>query len=402
MASMIEMCEVTSANIFIRNSTNFDENGLFSERIFGPTKSYRCKCGKLNSSVLDAGKKCPKCEVYCISNSIRFEQHAYISLPFYALKPTKLIDLADLKKVIINIKDFKSSLLNTYVTDINIQSNRYFGINKNDGLLRIFTDKDYNKDKDYIYVPFRITGIFSLIFVLKYISERFNIIEIYENLFKNNNVVMTKLKVLPPGLRPISVDKKKDSKIHLGEINKDYISIINLNTYNKVAIDGLSIDINDWTERLDLYFTNIFSNNNSNNNSNINIDEMITEHIITEYDIICSRYQYYITNIYNTLFNNISGKEGFIRQSMLGKTIEFSARSVIICDPSLKGYEIKVSKRILYKLYMPYFIYYLVNIRNVSSIWCNNYITTNNDNYWDNKVIFDEFLEWFYAQELPK
>ena len=44
---------VTSPNIFYRKSRKFDEEGLFSERIFGPVRDFKCKCGKLNSEILD-------------------------------------------------------------------------------------------------------------------------------------------------------------------------------------------------------------------------------------------------------------------------------------------------------------------------------------------------------------
>lgn len=392
----MEMLEVTSSSIFVRgNKQSFDENGLFSERIFGPLKSFRCKCGKLNSSILDSGKKCPKCNVYCVDNSMRFEQCAYINLPFYSIKPTKISNLSDLKEVIVNIKDFKDTLLNTYVTDINIRSNKYIGINSLDGTLKLFVDKEFKKDiPDYILIPFRITGIFSLIFVLRYVCEAFNLTYI-KKLFENDNVILSRLKVLPPGIRPINIDEKRTSNnkiIHLSDVNKSYISLINLNINNSIIIEGLPIDIDDWTQRLDLYFSNM---------SNLK-DELICDNMITEYDIISSRYQYYINEIYDILLKNISGKEGFIRQNMLGKTIEFSARSVIVSDPSLKPYEIKVSRRILYKLWMPYFLYYLINIKNVNSIECYNSLNINNEYIGENKKLFDEFIEWFYAQDSEK
>ena len=90
-----------------------------------------------------------------------------------------------------------------------------------------------------------------------------------------------------------------------------------------------------------------------------NIDDELIDPIIPEYDRAAARYQYYVDLIYESVYSSISGKTGFIRGSILGKTIEFSARSVIIIDPSLEPYKVKVSSKILFKLWFPYFLYYL-------------------------------------------
>ena len=143
------------------------------------------------------------------------------------------------------------------------------------------------------------------------------------------------------------------------------------------------LDEDDWFSRMNIYFDGDFENK----------DEEIVEHAIMEYDQITSRYQYYINLIYENLMATISGKEGFIRHNLLGKTIEFSARSVICCDPSLEVYQIGVSKKILYKLWMLYFIHYLVYIEKLNTVWC--YTNIINKDYSDNKELFNKFLKWF-------
>ena len=88
---------ITSSNIFYRKSRKYDEEGLFSERIFGPVKDYKCKCGKLNSEILDGGKRCDKCKVLCDNSNKRLETFGYIDLPFMCIKPTKIKN--ELKKL---------------------------------------------------------------------------------------------------------------------------------------------------------------------------------------------------------------------------------------------------------------------------------------------------------------
>ncbi len=368
---------VLSPEIFMnKNSSTFHEDGLFSERIFGPLKNYRCKCGKLNSEVLESGKRCPKCNVLCCDSILRFETFGYIQLPFLCYKPTKL---KELRKIVLNLKDYKNTLLNPIRTDINITTSKYLGVHKDDESIRIFENRDNNS---YIYLPLRITGIYSLLLGLKYIAEVFKFQKVM-NLF-TKQYIMSYIKVIPPGMRPISYDGSASSKkIQLSDINKLYISILNLNKVNEVLKENLILDEDDWFSRMNIYFDGDFENK----------DEEIVEHAIMEYDQITSRYQYYINLIYENLMATISGKEGFIRHNLLGKTIEFSARSVICCDPSLEVYQIGVSKKILYKLWMLYFIHYLVYIEKLNTVWC--YTNIINKDYSDNKELFNKFLKWF-------
>jgi DNA-directed RNA polymerase subunit beta' len=369
--------KVTSSKLFYRGTKSFDEDGLFSEKIFGPTKDFRCKCGKLNSEILDYNKRCDKCDVLCVNTTVRFENHGIIDLPFMCIKPTRLKN--KLKDVVTNVLEYKKTLFNPVRSDYNITQSKYLGIHKNTHEIKIFADRN---NKDFIYIPLRITGIYSFILCLRYIAFIFNFTNV-KKLF-DDQVIMSYLKVIPPGIRPVTFNRDKNNKIQLSEVNKHYISILELNKSNSLIIDNLKIDEEDWFNRITLYFQGDYENS----------DEEIVENFIIECDGWCARYQYRINDVYDVLFDTISGKEGFIRNNMLGKTIEFSARSVICCDPSLEPYQIGVSKKILYKLWMLYFLYYLVNIKNLSAIWCFDNITTKD--YEDNIVLFNEFLRWMY------
>jgi len=374
----IEDLKITSSNIFYRGTKSYDENGIFSERIFGPCKDFRCKCGKLNSQVLDNGKRCDKCHVLCESSNVRLDNYGIIELPFLCLKPSRRENR--LKEVIVNILDYKKTLLTPIRSDYNISQSKYLGIKKDDHTIRIFENRC---DKNHIYIPLRITGMYSLILCLKYLANVFNFTDV-KKLF-DDQVIMSYLKVIPPDLRPVTFNREKNNKIQLSEINKTYISILKLNKSNILIKDNLLIDENDWFDRISIYFQGDYDNS----------DEEIVEHIIIEYDITTSIYQFRIDQIYSDLIATISGKEGFIRNSMLGKTIEFSARSVICCDPSLQPYQIGVSKKILYKLWMPYFLHYLCKICDRNEIW--GFSEVSLKDYEDNKELFDEFLRWMYA-----
>lgn len=365
---------ITSPNIFYRKTKKYDEEGLFSERIFGPVKDFKCKCGNLNNEVLDGGKRCDKCKVLCTSNITRLETFGLIELPFFCIKPNKIKN--SLKRVIKNALDYKDTLFDPIRNDYNISKSRYLGVHKTNKTINIF---DNMQDKNNIYIPMRITGVYSLIFCLRYIKDRFYGFPEIQELF-DDQTFMSYLKVIPPTIRPVNIINNKQQYT---EVNKSYISLINLNKSSKILKDNLAIDEQDWFDRIDLHFTDPDFENSH---------EEIIEHIIIECDTITSKYQYYINQIYLDLIKMISGKEGFIRNNMLGKTIEFSARSIITCDPSLEPYQIGVSKKILYKLWMLYFLHWLVQINQLDTVWCFKNIITKD--YDENKELFDKFLEW--------
>lgn len=368
--------KITSPEIFFRKTSLYNEDGIFSEKIFGPIKNYRCRCGKLNSELLDSGKRCDKCEVLCDSNELRFETFGVIDLPFYCIKPNKFEK--EIASVITNINQYKKTLFEPLRSKYNITKSKYLGINKKTCEIKIFENRT---DKNSIYIPLRITGIYSFILCLRYICEKFtgflNVKELFEKQY-----IMSYLKVIPPGLRPIVFIKPK--KTQTTEINKHYISILKIIKTDSVFQDNIKIDEQDWFDRIDLYF----SDDNFEDS-----DEEIVEHAIIEYDLMTSRYQFYINQIYQNIQSTISGKEGFIRHNTLGKTIEFSARSVVVADPSLKPYQIGVSREILFKLWAPYFLHWLIKVRKENPSTCyKKYIK--DDDYQTHKKVFNEFLEW--------
>lgn len=77
-----QLLEITSDRIYLdAQKTKYDPEGLMSEQIFGPVKSYNCACGKLSVKILN-GKVCPNCKVQCASNDLRYKTFARIRIPF--------------------------------------------------------------------------------------------------------------------------------------------------------------------------------------------------------------------------------------------------------------------------------------------------------------------------------
>lgn len=365
--------EVTDPKIYQRNF-EINENGLLSESIFGPRNDYQCKCGKYSIKSLYEGETCPKCGVRCISNESRFKTFGKISLVFPVIKPTK-------KKFFNKIvgKAHKH-LLDPIKTDVLIHTSRYLAISGDAKNLKIVNSLN---TKNMYVVPLRITGIYSLILALRYLSDTLNL-EIVKDFF-TNDIIMNEIKVLPPDVRPIMRDSTKPNTIRVTETNKPYVSLLQLNKANANIVEIKKEKEDEWLKRIHYSFKN-------------QLDDELVDQLIQEYDQIAARYQFYVDRVYFLVLKSISGKYGFIRSSILGKTIEFSGRSVVAINPSLPPYKIKVSKRILFKLWFPYFLNFMQNKHPEYS-----YITMFDEftikDYDDCKVDFDEFLDWFIKDE---
>jgi DNA-directed RNA polymerase beta' subunit len=373
--------EVSSIRFFTgKNSSSIDENGLLSESIFGPIRDFKCKCGRLSLESCDKGKICTKCGVLCASSDLRLKTFGKISLVFPVIKPTK-------KKKYFNkiVGNQHKHLLDPKKADALAATSRYLSISLDGKILRI-VDTLTSAPTGFYVLPIRITGLYSFILSLKFVAEVFNL-DVAKKLFEKKYIIDV-VKVLPPDIRPVVRDPKKKGEFRYVKVNKHYISLINQNNLNMSSKDVARSKEQDWFEKIRFNIQN-------------DIEDELIDPIIPEYDRATARYQYYVDLIYESVFESISGKTGFIRGSILGKTIEFSARSVIVVDPSLKPYEVKVSRKILYKLWFPYFLNYLFRYKKMDyGTLFDNYAQF--ENYEMHKDTFSEFLEWFCSEETFK
>lgn len=370
--------EVSSIKFFMGKNNSIDENGLFSESIFGPIKDFRCKCGKLSLEVYDSGRVCDKCGVICGPSDLRIKTFGKISLVFPVIKPTKK---KHFKKIVgTNHKH----LLDPKKADALAVTSRYLAVSLTADNLKIVDTM--SPLLGYFVVPIRITGLYSFIFSLRYVAEILNL-DIAKRLFEDQYIVDI-IKVLPPDIRPVVKDPKKKGEYRYVEINDYYIGLINQNNLNAVSKYISKLKEKDWFDKMRYNLSN-------------NIVDELVDPMIPEFDAATARYQYYVDLIYDYVYTSISGKTGFIRSSILGKTIEFSARSVIVIDPSIEPYKVKVSRKILYKLWFPYFLYYLSKYKGEKySVLFDTF--TQFENYDLYKDVFGEFLSWFCSDQTEK
>lgn len=340
MIKVGELAIVTSPKLY-QDATyeKIDEDGLLSQRIFGPLKNFRCLCGTLTSKINHSGQRCKKCGVLCSTNDERYKTFAKIALPLPIYKPTKK-NKARLRNI-VKIK-FKH-ILDPIQSDLTTSTSNYLLYKPADDKISI-TDVYVPGD----CIPITITGTYTLYLAIKSCWICFGSTkcrEIVEDIFTYN------LLVTPPGTRHFFV-KKQDGKTSITRhpINKIFSSVIKLSNY-------------DWTHIMDpikneeMYLNMI--------QKTIGGQLPIVEEDLKFYDQLVCKYQYYTNNIYDMIIESLSTKQGLIRKDFLGRSIDFSSRSHIIVDLGLSAYEIRIPKNNFLRLWFIEFIRYLREYKDI-------------------------------------
>jgi len=330
--------EVTSSKIKITKNI-YHPKGVYSEQIFGPIKDYVCQCGELFGKAHE-GKRCKKCGVICGPSILRYKEFGYIKLKLPVLNPI-LLDIF-IKKYFKTQANFKEIYEKTVLED------KFYLFNKNTKKFEILPEFNHSEfinaptsneklneivyklldklekhkkitpeRKKYIlnnYVCSQpVFGLYSLYkffeskFGKKIIEEHFEKYPSYK-VFKNL-LFLNFIPVIPPEIRPIVHLTSGDVIEH--EISKKYRSLIRLNYENELLEEIVK-------------------------------EEKNTLQNVYQKDFWTFRLSKNISELYEKLIDSISGKEGKIRSFILGKTIDFSGRAVIVPSLKIKPYEILI------------------------------------------------------------
>lgn len=150
-------------------------------------------------------------------------------------------------------------------------------------------------------------------------GDRTRIVNMLEGHLAKNNFFMTKLIVIPPAFRPVTI-MEETGKIAPDPLNDIYVRILILSSQLK----GVSGEL---------------------------------------FDILIYKMQCLMKELQEFIREKISKKNGLIRGLMLGKRVDFSARSVIAPDPDLHLGEVGIPLRIACQIFEPYILYGLTNSR---------------------------------------
>lgn len=325
--------EVTSPQIYISSKQEkFQPEGVYSEQIFGPVKKFKCQCGKIFGK-MNAGTKCSKCNVLCADNEMRANQFAKIELPqgIHIINP-------DFKNLIQSI--FGQSAIKTVLDQRYYQTNKeqpyYFSLEK----FKLFKENKLKKDEKKIEIE--VYDISSLYEVFKILKEHPD--EKVKNFFYSflpnpkffDYIFLDYILVIPPSSRQII--KISSSKALPHEITKNYLEI--LKNRNK----AFSVSDNLYESKPELFGYTVY------------------------------KYQESVNKIYESILKfNFQNKDSYARESLTGKTIEFSQRSVIVPNPALKAYEIGLHESSIKNLFLPEILNYLFNKYNTNPIHYENF-----------------------------
>lgn len=296
-----DLPEISSPNIF--ESNKLTANGLFSQQIFGPLKSYKCGCTRsIYRGPHSIEEKCEVCDVEITTSEERSKRYAKISLPYTILNPL----------VYMLVKKAKPSC-KKILNDILFYKQAYYF--DEEGLIKPY---DPNVDTDK-YKLEGIDGTKKYILHLCKNSDKAELefIKTNEDIITCNSVV-----VIPPAFRSFS--KNSNGSCTTDALNKHYQELlIRINNITK-----LSFLLKEDSDQLKSYFNTV---------------------------------QIHTINIYEYIIDKLSKKTGLIRGNILGKRVDFSGRAVISPDPTLNLDECKIPYLILLEMYKPKLITYLVN-----------------------------------------
>ncbi len=346
--------EVTKPETINYRTQKPEKDGLFCERIFGPVKDYECSCGKYKH-VKYRGVVCERCGVEVTLSKVRRARMGHIELAvpvahiwFYKTIPSRISYLLGISpKVLQRVLYYESYIvvdpMNTPLEKGELLSETEYqklSIEHPDGfvakmgaegvfalLSELDLDEISAKLKSYLKVETSIAKRKSILKRLK-VTEAFR-------LSKNRPewMILNVLPVIPPDLRPLV--PLEGGRFATSDLNDLYRRVITRNNRLKNLIDIKAPDIILRNEK-----------------------RMLQEAVDALLDN--TRRSRPIKGRGNrplkSLSDALKGKQGRFRQNLLGKRTDYSGRSVIVVDPTLKLEQCGLPKIMALELFKPFII----------------------------------------------
>ena len=335
-----------------------ERDGLYCERIFGPTKDWECHCGKYKK-IKDKGIVCDKCGVEVTKASVRRDRmgHIHLAAPvshiwYFKGIPSRMDLILDIgPKNLEKVLYFAAYIvLDPGTTDIPFK--------------KILTEQEYRELYDQYGNTFRVgMGAEAILELLKNVNleeeaaklkeelsnttsqkaarliKRIEVMEAFINAgTKPEWMILTEVPVIPPDLRPmVQLD---GGRFATSDLNDLYRRIINRN--NRLArlmeLGAPEIIVRNEKRMLQEAVDALIDNGRRNGRP--------------------------VTGPGNRALKSLSdllkGKQGRFRQNLLGKRVDYSGRSVIVVGPELKIYQCGLPKEMAIELFKPFVMRELV------------------------------------------
>jgi DNA-directed RNA polymerase subunit beta' len=353
-----------------------EKDGLFCERIFGPEKDWECACGKYRGMKYK-GMICDRCGVKVTHSRVRRKRMGHIELAapvvhiwFFKAMPSRLGTLLDMKTTslekIIYFQDYV--VVDTGDTDLKLH--------------QLLTEDDYRKAREKWGDAFEADMGAEAI---KKMLEALNLVDLAADLRKKLDdenakdkpskqkqrdlvkrlkvvealrdsglggpqnkpewMVLECIPVIPPDLRPLVL--LDSGNFATSDLNDLYRRIINRNNRLKKLVDlnAPEVIIRNEKRMLQQSVDALFDNNR------------------------CKRPVLGSSNRpLKSLTDMIKGKQGRFRENLLGKRVDYSARSVIVVGPELRLHQCGLPKKIALELFQPFIIRRLKELGHADTI----------------------------------
>ena len=353
--------EVTKPETINYRTLKPENDGLFCEKIFGPSKDWECHCGKYKK-IKDKGIICDKCGVEVTKKAVRRDRMGHINLAakvshiWYLKGSNSSMDLI----LDITVKNLEKIIyFSAYVvldpgnTDIPYKS--------------VLSENEYREYYDRYGNAFRVgMGAEAIYELLKNVDlenevaalrEEMNTapsqkaaklikrIEVMEAFIKAGTkpewMILTEVPVIPPELRPmVQLD---GGRFATSDLNDLYRRIINRN--------------NRLSRLMEIHSPEIIIRNEKRMLQEA-VDALIDNGRRTGRPVMGAG-----GRPLKSLSDMLKGKQGRFRQNLLGKRVDYSGRSVIVVGPELKIYQCGLPKEMAIELFKPFVMRELVRRR---------------------------------------
>ena len=366
-----------------------ERDGLFCERIFGPEKDWECACGKYRGMKYK-GMICDRCGVKVTHSRVRRKRMGHIELAapvvhiwFFKSMPSRLGSLLNMKTTslekVVYFQDYvvidpgdtplqKCQLLTE--EDARNAKAKYgadqFEIDMGaEAINKLLVNLDLVELSQRLRIELKETGSQQK---LKDYIKRLKVIEaLRDSDNKPEWMVLDVIPVIPPDLRPLVL--LDSGNFATSDLNDLYRRIINRNNRLKKLVDlnAPEVIVRNEKRMLQQSVDALFDNNR------------------------CKRPVLGSSNRpLKSLTDMIKGKQGRFRENLLGKRVDYSARSVIVVGPELKLHQCGLPKKIALELFQPFVIRRLKELGHADTIKsAKRMLERRDDDVWD---ILDEVI----------
>src|SRR5512146_682919 len=331
-----------------------EKDGLFCERIFGPEKDWECACGKYRG-IKHKGIICDRCGVKVTHSRVRRKRMGHINLAapvvhiwFFKAMPSRLGTLLGLKTSALERVVYYQDYVVVDAGDTPLKDGQLLTEDQFRECRGKYGDKfDAGMGADAIRKMIRRLDLAKVAEELraelnetkskqrrKEIIKRLKLVDAIRTSDNNAEwLVIDVIPVIPPDLRPLVL--LESGNFATSDLNDLYRRILNRNNRLKKLVDlnAPEVIVRNEKRMLQQSVDALFDNNR------------------------CKRPVLGSSNRpLKSLTDMIKGKQGRFRENLLGKRVDYSARSVIVVGPELKLHQCGLPKKIALELFQPFII----------------------------------------------